>query len=433
MTTPMPEPMPTPASATRASARLRVLYLTRESHPCSRPDVQVLFGQQLPAQGVQVDLVATGDPAQPWLAGQRHVFAAHGGFGRLMAQARLALAMPRLIGQDVDLVVARDLYWLAAWAYWLARWRGRPFAYWMSLPFPLAWIELRHQFFRLPRGPRAWAQGARWLLKGWISHALLQRVVLPGVRHVFAQSDSMAAYLVGQGLPPQQVTAVPMGVDPALLAALPASRPEVLYGRRWVGYLGALERSRQPDLIVQGFALLRQRTPDVGLLLVGDSQDPADRGWLRDVIAQHGLQSHVLRTGWLRPTEARGHIAGCDLALATYPRGKVHDMASPTKIAEYLAIGVPVLATNHPDQDALLQAVGGGLSVSFTPESLAQGMEQMLANQAHWRAAAAQAAERLTSQRGYPSLAALVAGRLHACIDQQAGAQAAVLREGRRQ
>ena len=421
-----------PASATQVPATLRVLYLTRESHPCSRPDVQVLFGHQLTAHGVQVDLVAVGDPDAPWPAGERHVFGGRGPFGRLSARVRMALSLPGLIARGADLVLARDLFWLAAWAAWLARRGGRPFVYWMSLPFPMAWMALRHLYFTRSRGPRAWALGARWWVKGRISQELLLRVVLPSARHVFAQSDRMAAFFTDQGVSPARVTAVPMGVDLELLAASAVVLPAAMHGRRWVGYLGALERSRHPELILQAFVLLRQRLPDVGLLLVGDSQDPADRPWLQGLIAQQGLRGDVLHTGWLAPAEARAHIARCDLALATCPRGEVHDMASPTKIAEYLALGVPVLATYHPDQDALLRAVGGGLSVEFTPEALAGGMEQMLGEPARWRTAVAEASARLPALRGYPALAALVAGRLKACTDQSPGNTAAMLWEERR-
>lgn len=394
-----------------------MLYLTREPHPCTRPDVQVLFGCELPALGVQVDLVAVGDPDAPWTAGERYVFRARGRLQRLLAHVRLAVSLPRLVRSGAQLVVARDLFWLAAWAAWLARSKKVPFAYWMSLPFPLAMIGRRHELFRWSRGPLAWAQGTRWLLKGIISRAILHDAVLPSARYVFAQSERMAEWFIARGVPADRVSAVPMGFDPKLLAAPSAAAPAALQGRRWVGYLGALERSRQPDLILQAFALLRQRLPDVGLLLVGDSQEPADRPWLQAMIGSLGLQAHVLHTGWLAPADARAHITGCALALATYPRGEVHDMASPTKIVEYLALGVPVLATHHPDQDALLAAVGGGLIVPFTPRALADGIVRMLDEPDKWRAAVRDAVTRLPDLRGYPKLAKLVAGRLLACVD----------------
>ena len=427
----MAAPMPTPAAAAPAVPRLRVLYLTREAHPCTRPDVQVLFGRELPLLDVQVDLVAVGDSDADWTAGERHVFPARGRIQRLLAHGRLAMALPKLVEQGVDLVLARDLFWLAAWASWLAHRRGKPFAYWMSLPFPQFMIGRRHELFRWSRGPLAWAQGARWLLKGLVSRALLHRVVLPGADHVFAQSDRMAEYFCGKGVPPDRVTPVPMGVDLNILTEPRAPRPELLQGRRWVGYLGALERTRQPELILQAFAVLRQRVSDVGLLLVGDSQEPADRPWLQGLIVSLGLQSHVLHTGWLAPAEARAHIAGCELALATYPRGEVYDMASPTKIVEYLALGVPALATAHPDQDALLASVGGGLSVAFTPAALAAGMEQMLAEPDRWRMAVVAAAKHLPASRGYPALAALVANRLRVCTSLSGKAPASAFTQER--
>jgi hypothetical protein len=45
--------------------RLRVLYATAESHPTYRPDVRVLFGESLPAAGIDVDLMAVVEGAWP--------------------------------------------------------------------------------------------------------------------------------------------------------------------------------------------------------------------------------------------------------------------------------------------------------------------------------------------------------------------------------
>lgn len=407
-------------ASARPGGRLRVLYLTRESHPSTRPDVQALFGKYLPAEGVQVDLVAIGDPAAQWPGGARHVLSASRRWQRPLARLRAMLALPRQIASDVDVVVARDLFWMAAWALRLARVRGCAFAYWMSLPFPLAWCELGRDQMRRARGPLAWILGLRWLVKGLVSGYVLRHWVLPRATHVFAQSELMAEFLVRQGVPADAVTPVPMGVDfEALAAEAGTVAPVSLAPGRWLVYLGALERSREPDKIIAAVALARRRMPDLNCLLVGDSQDPADRPWLQAVVAAHGLTEHVVHTGWLAPAQARAYVAAAHLALATYPRGAVHDMASPTKVSEYLALGTPVLATTHPDQDRLLAAVGGGLSVPFEAKDLALGIERMLAEPERWRAAALEAVVRVTNVRGYRALAAVAASALCRCAAAQ--------------
>jgi glycosyltransferase involved in cell wall biosynthesis len=47
-------------------------------------------------------------------------------------------------------------------------------------------------------------------------------------------------------------------------------------------------------------------------------------------------------------------------------------MASPTKAVEYMALGVPVVANDNPDQAQVIAESGAGVCVSLTAEAFAQ-------------------------------------------------------------
>lgn len=408
------------------SNAVRLLYLTRESHPSQRPDLAVLFGRELPRHGVTSDLVALGDPQAPWPGGACHVLPAHGRLGKLRAQWRLLRQLPALAAGPVDAVQARDRF-LGAWfALRAARRAGKPFFYWMSLPFPQAWLDIARSPDPTRRGLPALANRLRWGLRGAFAHWLLYRHVLPQADHVFAQSEAMADALVALGVGRDRITPVPMGIDGDEMAAVAMNSGDArLAGRRYVVYLGALERARQPELLIRAFAKLRDSERDLLLVLVGDSQVEADRHWLRQEIAENDLVERVLVTGWLPPQQARAYVRGAAVALASFPRGPVHDQASPTKLAEYLALGVPVVANDQPDQAWLLRQAGGGVSVPLTPEGLAQGLRTVLDEPAHWAAAAAAVCATVVRLRGYQALGAMVAGRYRACMQPPCGLAAA--------
>ncbi|MDP3086324.1 MAG: glycosyltransferase [Rubrivivax sp.] len=385
---------------------LRLLYLTRERHPTQRPDLQVLFGRELPRQGVATDLVAVGDPGAAWTAGTLHVAAASGRWGRVWAELVLLRGLARWARGPVDAVQARDRFFGAWVALRAARRAGKPFFYWMSLPFPDAWLAMAKAPDPTRRGVRAMLKRLRWGLRGALAHWILYRHVLPHADHVFAQSEALAEALVARGLRRERITPVPMGIDADDMAAVPALSGDArLSGRRYAVYLGALERARQPDLLVRAFELLRETEPDLLLVLAGDSQDAADRDWLRQYIADRRLSGQVIITGWLPPQEARAYVRGADVAIATYPRSPVNDLASPTKMGEYLALAIPVVANDQPDQAYLLEQVGGGVCVPLTAVGVAEGIRTVLADHGRYVAEAIEASVRIVALRGYGSIA----------------------------
>jgi glycosyltransferase involved in cell wall biosynthesis len=389
---------------------MRLLYLTRENHPSTRPDLAVLFGRELHKQGIETHLVANGDPACRWPAGPATIEPAAGGASRLLSAFRTLFRLGSLAKGPVDAIQTRDRFFGALWALLVARRSGKPFFYWMSLPFPEAWLQIGRDAGPTRKGVRGWAYRLRWWLRGAFAHLVLYRWVLPRADHVFAQSSAMADALERHGVERSRLTPVPMGVDMAEMSKVAASPDDPrVAGRRYVVYLGALERARQPELLIDAFAIVHRADPEIRLVLAGDSQDPADRSWLEGLIRAQGLESHVVITGWLPPQQARAYVRGGLVAWATCPRGVVYDMASPTKVAEYLALGVPVIANDQPDQVFVLQQTRGGLCVPFTAEAFADATLQLLDDPDRARAMGQEGQRRIGALRGYDVIAAELA------------------------
>lgn len=95
-----------------------------------------------------------------------------------------------------------------------------------------------------------------------------------GVHHIVS-SRHVRDGLVRRGVDAARIAVVPNGVDVDRLAKTPESPPVDPWelrsrGLRVVGSVGRLAREKNPALLVQAFALLRQQLPNVHLLLVGD-------------------------------------------------------------------------------------------------------------------------------------------------------------------
>ncbi|TWI65197.1 glycosyltransferase involved in cell wall biosynthesis [Pseudoduganella lurida] len=286
-----------------------------------------------------------------------------------------------------------------------AKLRGLPFVYWISFPM----CEARIFRARERSGLRARIV----LAKGMIEHWLLYRVVLPGSRHVFVQSDAMGDMVHGKGVPAHKLTAVPMGVDTELLAA-PEAAP-VRSAVPQIAYLGTLDRLRRLDELIDALQLVRLRHPAATLLLIGGAE-LEDAQTLVAHAAKLGLQDAVRITGWLPSADAWRLLRGADVAVSYIPRGLVFDVSSPTKILEYLALAIPSVGNDIPDQAWVLRNSNAGWLTTTTVSTLAQALCEILDDPEHARARAAKGPAFIDATRSYRVLAEQLAGRYRALL-----------------
>ncbi|AOY01894.1 glycosyltransferase [Jeongeupia sp. USM3] len=333
---------------------VRLIQFVPETLPTHRPDVQALFARYLPRLGIRNDIVgyAAGAPAPDWGGGD--CVAVGAGRGKLGAHLHFAATLLKAgLDRRYDVLQVRDMVWAGALGLLLARLSGKRFCYWMS--FLMSESRMRRARDR-SESVAAWKRPLLFA-KGWLEYQLLYRLILPLADHVFTQSDAMRDYVAGRGIAAARLSAVPMGVDLERVAAVTPQRwPGWPAGSEGpvVCYLGALDRLRGLEVLIDAIAQLQAAVPGVRLLLIGDGSHPPERAFLERRAAELGIAGLVCVTGWLPSERAWSLVAGCDLALSYVPRGFLFDVSSPTKLAEYLSIGMPSVANDSPDQAAVL-------------------------------------------------------------------------------
>ena len=395
---------------------MRLLFATIEPCPTFRPDVAALFGKFLPRFGVTSDLVTERAPGVAgevsWGGGEALLISSCGGRSRRYAANLLhyALTLLRADRAKYQAIQVRDMPLVALLGLLAARLKKLPFFYWMSFPTPEGQIYLARER-GLSAGLLRFLFPLLW--RGWMHLFLLYRIVLPRADHVFVQSDRMREDLVGKGIARQKLTPVVMGVD--LEASVPEAIAPVddarLKGKRVLIYLGTLARGRRIEVLFDMLKILRQRFPDVLLLLVGEADDEVDEKRLRKLADDAGVAEATVWTGWLPPREAWRYVRAAEVGLAPVPRGSMLDCGSPTKVLEYLALGVPVVANDNPDQERVLREGGGGLCVPLTAHDFAQAVSRLLVDEPLRRAMASSGQSYVRASRGYQTLAKLVADK----------------------
>ncbi len=381
-----------------ATPKIRMLCFAAETFPTHRVDVDVLFGRELAGRGHAVDFVmqAAGEaqPAGPRPWNGRTVFVGEtrdggGALDRVRRQTLEILHDLRCLGRarrdDYDAIQVRDKFLIAAIAALVARSRGLRFFFWMSFPMPEADVlNARSGNAFIPA-----VTLARGLLTGW----LLYRWILPRADHVFVQSERMKIQVALRGIDPSRITPVPMGVD---LESLPAhsgpprdadlapagGEAEARQPRSGsdvvIGYLGTLDASRRLEILVEMLALLRRDGVPVRLLLIGDAVARRDRDALSRLAAERGVESQLEITGMLPRAEAMRRMSAADIAVSPILRSPIFDVGSPTKLVEYMALGIPVVANSHPEQRLILGESRAGVCVPWSARHFARGVRWLM-------------------------------------------------------
>jgi glycosyltransferase involved in cell wall biosynthesis len=265
-----------------------------------------------------------------------------------------------------DLILVSDKYLLACIASVVARIRGQRFLFWLTFPFHTKHINAGRE--RLAREP------VIAVIRGHISSFALRRWIIPLSDHLFVQSARMADDFRALGASAARLTPIVTGID--LAGVSPAARRTTRESSRpiTVVYLGTLVRERRLEILVDMLAELRRRGVHAKLLLVGDGAAPEDRLSIQRRAAELGLADQVVITGFLPRQSALELARTADIGVSPFHPSPILDVASPTKLLEYLALGLPVVANSHPDQTTVLRESRAGVVVPWGARHFARAV-----------------------------------------------------------
>ncbi|MDD4927450.1 MAG: glycosyltransferase [Methylotenera sp.] len=315
------------------------------------------------------------------------------------------LALMQTKPEKYDLIQVRDMVSIGLLAIILAHFRGIKFVYWMS--FLMSEGRIKNAKVAYDRGQ--FLKATLLWLKGLIERVILYRLVLPSATHVFVQSDAMARYVEKRAVPRSKLTAVPMGIELANLAA-PTRASSGASEHLWVGYLGTLDAQRNLSVLIDALYLVRAQSPSIQLLLIGNSENPTDLDDLKAHAKEIGVSEAVEFTGWLPCQEGWRRLGAVDVCISPVPRGEIMDTGSPTKLVEYLALGLPSIGNDNPDQKAVLESSQAGWLVNeHSAASYATAILEVLGDLPAARRRAARGPDYVSANRSYAVISAMVA------------------------
>lgn len=164
----------------------------------------------------------------------------------------------------------------------------------------------------------------------------------------------------------------PNGVDPYLFRPIDMmqsrAKCRLAESARWIGYFGELNPERGTEDLIAAVGMLNARDPTVRLLLCGQKCKglSLNAPW----VEYRGSVLHA---------DIPSYINACNMVALPYRRGRLIDMASSCKIAEYLLCRRPLAATNTPNFSTNFpkqkKELGAALCRSSDPKDLARAID----------------------------------------------------------
>ena len=190
-----------------------------------------------------------------------------------------------------------------------------------------------------------------------------ERLLIDRSDIVFVQGDRLRQHCI----PHPSIHTFPFGVNMELFGSLTDPAPELrLFKAPIIGYVGGIHRHVDLELI-ERIAL------EVGgtVVLVGPVQ--TDVGRLRQLgnVVFFGQQPHHRVAEFIR---------GFDIGLIPYLLNEYTRTVYPTKLNEYLAMGIPVVATDLPEIRRFNTEHGGLVTVARDADEFVQDLRNPIGN-----------------------------------------------------
>lgn len=360
--------------------KLKMLFISSDKYPPFRVDVSVLFGKEIVNRGHQVDwiLQSEGDCDKSYITRWKGccvwVGKTNNGTTR---RARLLkhiysikndLLMFKLLKEtEYNFVQVKDKFISAIFAIIAAKYNKRKFIFWLSFPYPEAALytakigTARYPLF--------------YLIRGWLLGTVLYRFILPYADHVFVQSEQMKKDLERSGADIYKMTAVPMGVS---LDSIKYDKTVVNKESNKILYLGTLAKARRIEFLVDVLKIVKVEIPEAILTLVGEGNDPSDRDVIMDKAKDLDVADSVIITGFLAREKAMSHVEQAGVCVSPFYPTPILNSTSPTKLVEYMAMGKPVVANDHPEQRLVIEESQAGICVPYEEDKFAAAIVTLL-------------------------------------------------------
>jgi glycosyltransferase involved in cell wall biosynthesis len=211
----------------------------------------------------------------------------------------------------------------------------------------------------------------------------LEKYVYTRARFNMALTPHLRDYIMSYGVSADRVRLLPSGVDTKMFCPGPPARQildqwEIAPGGRVILFMGTIYRFSGLDKVIRDFPILLRKHPKAKLVIVGAGEDESR---LRQLSGENGVEQNVVFAGLRSYAELPDIIRSSDVCINPFELNEITAKILPTKLFQYLACGIPVLATELPGTVPFLSGEEHGV-VYCGLENFVERLSDVLSNDA---------------------------------------------------
>jgi glycosyltransferase involved in cell wall biosynthesis len=257
----------------------------------------------------------------------------------------------RVVATEIraDLILCRDLPLLPT-----AVWVGR------RLNIPVI-LDMAENYAAMIRG--VWDNGRHrwsdWLVRNPRIIEAVERWSIRHADHIIVVVEESRDRLVSLGVSEGRITIV-SNTPPKSRAAglLDRAAPSSLRGAIELVYLGLLEAPRGIATLIEAVRQCRDRGTDVRLTLIGDGRDRRDFEIQARSFDPTG--TCVRFRGYVPNSDALAALRFADIGVIPHHSDESWNSTIPNKLFDYMAAGIPVVASDTRPVQRVVQGTGCG-------------------------------------------------------------------------
>ncbi|KEQ13083.1 glycosyltransferase [Endozoicomonas numazuensis] len=127
-----------------------------------------------------------------------------------------------------------------------------------------------------------------------------------------------------------------------------------------VGYVGGVTICRGILVVAQAISDLREKGRDVNFLCIGPVQEKVKKD---ELFVKGCTEGWIVATGRLMGEDAWCQVAKCKVGVAVLQNEPNYIRSYPTKLFEYMSLGVPVIVSNFPLYEQVVKESGCGFCI----------------------------------------------------------------------
>ena len=143
-------------------------------------------------------------------------------------------------------------------------------------------------------------------------------------------------------------------------------------------FVGHLLEKQGAQLVIRAIPEVVKKVPDFHFLVIGGGEYETA---LKRLVKKKKLAQYVTFTGWIKnrkQLEAAMRDSGLAIAMYKKEKNSFTYYADPTKLKDYLAMGLPILLTDVPYNAREIERKKCGVIVKYNKKNIAEAIIQMI-------------------------------------------------------